>query len=154
MYIAIRCPCPRWFPNNTWSGTHSWSNGAESFDPRAPPVCDPDNSSILIGEKVTYTCPEGFVFETPELILDGAEVNLMTFTCSEFGDWFPNLQPKCIRKETSIMRIHMYSDNRQFKTTYIFMSIDQPSTALTTRSTCATTPRATTTGTGRSRTRA
>ena len=36
--------------------------------PRAPPVCDPDDHVIPMGSKVSYTCPEGFVFETPELI--------------------------------------------------------------------------------------
>ena len=36
--------------------------------PRVPPVCDPDNRVIPMGTKVSYTCPEGFVFETPGLI--------------------------------------------------------------------------------------
>ena len=38
------------------------------MDNRAPPVCDPDNHDIPMDFVVSYTCPEGFVFETPELI--------------------------------------------------------------------------------------
>ena len=68
--VPINCPCPRWFPNDTWTGTHSWTNGlpAADVDNRKPPVCDPDDHVIPMGTKVSYTCPEGFVFETPELI--------------------------------------------------------------------------------------
>ena len=42
--------------------------GLTDVDNRAPPVCDPDTAIIPMDFTVSYTCPEGFVFETPELI--------------------------------------------------------------------------------------
>ncbi|TRY78752.1 hypothetical protein TCAL_06219, partial [Tigriopus californicus] len=46
--------------------------------------------------EVTYKCPEGYVFETPELILDGQESMELTLTCATFASWKPGLIPKCI----------------------------------------------------------
>jgi hypothetical protein len=67
-------------------------------NPRAKPICDPRAQNITMYETVTYTCPEGFVFETSELILDGIETSILTFTCADYGDWYPNLTPNCVRK--------------------------------------------------------
>ena len=45
-----------------------------------------------------YSCPEGFVFETLELLQSGVEQSELELTCESFADWSPQVKPKCIRK--------------------------------------------------------
>ena len=49
--------------------------------------------------EIEYSCPTGFVLDRTGL--DPTiypETSKMTWRCEVWGDWGPNVQPKCVRK--------------------------------------------------------
>ncbi|TRY78484.1 hypothetical protein TCAL_13092 [Tigriopus californicus] len=85
----VVCPCPPWFANNSIEGTSDWHNEGGATK------C-PEDQSVLYGTNVTYTCPEGYVFETPQLIAFQEETSVLTLTCEKYADWSLGVKPKCI----------------------------------------------------------
>ena len=81
--------------NGTWSGSYDWDDER----PNTQPNCsEARNLAIPLHTIITYECPEGFVFETPDLLESEKESNILRLQCSPFASWLPELIPKCIRK--------------------------------------------------------
>ncbi len=58
-------------------------------------------------KQITYACPDGFVFETPQLLAEGIEQSIMAMTCAAFATWDPPVIPKCIRKKQEYLIAHI-----------------------------------------------
>ena len=86
---AIECDCPPWFPDGTWAG--NWTFGHASCDVSSLPERG-------YGSQVNYTCPEGFVFNTPALRFNGTEETSLTLTCGSSALWEPLFRPECVRE--------------------------------------------------------
>jgi len=98
IFLASFCPCPSWFANDSAVvGSHDWPSGSDD-----PPVCNYINDelgdSVPYQTEVNYICPDGFVFETPDLLLYGEETNILHMTCLQTASWSPSVIPKCIRE--------------------------------------------------------
>ena len=93
---GVECPCARWFPKGTPEGYYDW-------DEWAPPVClsdDPTPPPRGHLTNINYFCPHGHVFDTSALHEDfrPSTSDVMTWTCASYADWYPPIQPKCVRK--------------------------------------------------------
>lgn len=88
--VASQCDCPPWFANGTQPGSTSLSKDDWT-------KCGKEGLTFFLDDEVTYTCPEGYVFETPDLVFQGNETQKLTLTCATFASWKPGLIPKCIR---------------------------------------------------------
>ena len=93
-FSAVSCSCPPAFAPNTWIGKISYN---DTELPNDVNCTDPLLHYFPIDAEIEYTCPEGFVFETQDLIDSGIETSNLTVTCSRFASWTPLIQPKCIR---------------------------------------------------------
>jgi len=96
--IAAWCPCPSWFANDSAAiGSHDWPSGQDD-----PPVCafvdEEFGNSVPYRTQVSYVCPDGYVFETPDLLLYDERSSVLTMTCLETASWTPKVIPKCIRE--------------------------------------------------------
>ena len=96
------CPCPPWFPNDTWTGLFEWDTDL------SPPRClgevladgevSAENRDSQYGATINYECPDGFVFETPELLAGNPGQQTLQLTCAANAAWSPVLIPTCVRK--------------------------------------------------------
>ena len=91
------CGCPpKWSNETVGEGWHSWDN--DVFD-NCGEGDDEDEEEYLVGTSITYSCPMGHVFETPELLETGdfsLGLNVITLTCEQFSVWIPHIVPKCV----------------------------------------------------------
>ena len=92
---AVKCPCPRWFPDNTPTGTYDWDH---PYEPSCPIDMVGDTRPRDYGTEIKYTCPAGYAFDTSALDVPLPESREMTFTCEKWNDWDPPIQPVCVRK--------------------------------------------------------
>jgi hypothetical protein len=84
--LAAVCPCPPWYPEETWWGTYNWSSVS-------PPICsDGDTRVKHYGTEIEYICPEGFVFVVPE---GENETGVLNLKCETWADWDPPYTPEC-----------------------------------------------------------
>lgn len=96
------CPCPPWYSNDSWTGSFTWDGDI------SPPKClgeeledgemSAETRNQLYQAEITYECPDGFVFETPELLAGNPGQKTLTMTCEKNAAWSPTLTPKCVRK--------------------------------------------------------
>jgi len=99
--LAAVCDCPPGFSNESARiGAHDWPE----VNARDEPVCGGDGE-VPFTTQVNYQCPDGFVFETPDLLLYGVESNVLTLTCERYAAWSPTAQPKCIRKKKEVHHV-------------------------------------------------
>ena len=66
------------------------------------PICsEEEEDGLIYGTNITYYCPEGFVFETFDLVHSNISTDRLTLTCEKYAAWSPVEQPKCIRNDSN-----------------------------------------------------
>ncbi|TRY78181.1 hypothetical protein TCAL_06224, partial [Tigriopus californicus] len=84
----VTCACPpRFSRDSVVYGTTDWGNQIYTCQ---------RNESFPLNASITYSCPEGYVFETPEFLAFGDEKDELFVICETYADWNITHDPKCI----------------------------------------------------------
>ncbi|XP_059096703.1 uncharacterized protein LOC131891197 [Tigriopus californicus] len=84
----VACPCPPKFSKDSVvSGTTDWNTKFWTCL---------ENETFPQDTHITYTCPEGYVFETPQLLAFGQENSELFVKCETYADWNVTRKPKCV----------------------------------------------------------
>ncbi|TRY78180.1 hypothetical protein TCAL_06223 [Tigriopus californicus] len=85
----VACPCPPKFSKDSVvSGTTDWNTKFWTCL---------ENETFPQDTHITYTCPEGYVFETPQLLAFGQENSELFVKCETYADWNVTRKPKCVQ---------------------------------------------------------